>query len=214
VAPGSSPRPRVHGDWRPWHRPRQHRTRALLATNLPGAVRPCEREAVAAPDREGDTLEERIARELLPEVGCDEDGNRRKRRGAARRDQRTVGYPLRVTSRGGVQTMSGLAYSCATAHGSHADHTGPFVCSADEPPVAHARRQRVRGQSDQVARAPGKDRHVRRLLRPRNGGPSAGSRRGRLSARRAPYILEPSRSPGCERGPRADRTRGAFGSSR
>ena len=44
---------------------------------LAGAVGPGEREAVLAPDREGHVLEQRIARELLAQLRCDEDGHGR-----------------------------------------------------------------------------------------------------------------------------------------
>ena len=44
---------------------------------LAGAVRPGEREAVPALDRERDAVEERIAGELLAQLRCDEDGHGR-----------------------------------------------------------------------------------------------------------------------------------------
>ena len=40
---------------------------------LPGAVRPCEREPVAALDLERDAVEEDVSGELLAECGCDQD---------------------------------------------------------------------------------------------------------------------------------------------
>ena len=43
---------------------------------LAGAVRPGERDAVAALDLEGHAVEEEVAGELLAEVGCDDDGHR------------------------------------------------------------------------------------------------------------------------------------------
>ncbi len=42
---------------------------------LPGPVRPGEGDPVAALDLEGDAVEERVAGELLAEVGCDQDGH-------------------------------------------------------------------------------------------------------------------------------------------
>ena len=46
---------------------------------LPRAVRACEREPVLAPDRERHVLEERVACELLAQLGCNEDGHGRPR---------------------------------------------------------------------------------------------------------------------------------------
>ena len=45
---------------------------------LAGAVRSGEREAVLAPDGEGHVVEQRIARELLAQLRCDEDGHGRE----------------------------------------------------------------------------------------------------------------------------------------
>ena len=50
---------------------------------LAGAVRPGEREPVAALDLERDAVEERRARELLAEVRCDQDGHEPYSRSAA-----------------------------------------------------------------------------------------------------------------------------------
>jgi hypothetical protein len=44
---------------------------------LPGTVRTRQRQAILAADRERDVLEQRIARELLAQFGCDEDGHDR-----------------------------------------------------------------------------------------------------------------------------------------
>jgi hypothetical protein len=44
---------------------------------LAGAVGSGEREAILAPDREGHVVEQRIARELLAQLRCDEDGHGR-----------------------------------------------------------------------------------------------------------------------------------------
>ena len=42
---------------------------------LAGTVRARERQPVLAPDRERDVLEQRVPRELLAQLGCDEDGH-------------------------------------------------------------------------------------------------------------------------------------------
>ena len=44
---------------------------------LPRAVRPRERQAILAADGERDVLEQRVAGELLAQLGCDEDGHDR-----------------------------------------------------------------------------------------------------------------------------------------
>ena len=58
---------------------------------LARAVRAREREPVAAPDREGHALEERVPGELLAEAGCDQHGHRDRRveRGEGRKGSAT-----------------------------------------------------------------------------------------------------------------------------
>ena len=66
---------------------------------LAGAVRACEREPVAAAQPERDPVEERVARELLAQPGCDQDGHSRKGADECATDrQRTVDV---VTARNG-----------------------------------------------------------------------------------------------------------------
>ena len=72
----------VQGDTRPF----LERQVAALETRLAyerseqgrlaGAVWPRERDAVAALDLEGHSVEQRVAGKLLAEVGCDHDGHR------------------------------------------------------------------------------------------------------------------------------------------
>ena len=172
-------------------------TIALQERRLAGTVRPGEREPILAPHGERDVLEQRIARELLPQLRCDEHGHLRKRRSDPRSPMEAGRYPF-----------GGKAPSRPErdphGNGTSSNQVADAVRGFRVPDAAHPGGERFGRQPHEVARAPELERQIRGLLEHSHRQPSTRARHGRLSAVGTSRLLEQGRTSRKAGGSRPD----------